>query len=68
MSWVIAFLLAIPGFAGICLSMLKHQRKVFGRVLPVNQSQLYRRLGWLLFSSSILWSIIAYGWCLGLVI
>jgi len=68
MSWILAFLFAIPGFAGICLSMLKHQRKVFGRVLPEKQSRLYLRLGFGLVSASILWTMIAYGWSRGLVV
>ncbi|MEM9842522.1 MAG: DUF3325 domain-containing protein [Pseudomonadota bacterium] len=68
MSWGIAFLLAIPGFAGLSLSMFKHQRSVFGGALPAARSKLYRWLGYSLITASVLWTMFAYGWSLGLVV
>ncbi|MEM1105628.1 MAG: DUF3325 domain-containing protein [Pseudomonadota bacterium] len=67
MSWIAAFALALPGFAGLCLSTSKHQRAVFGSALAAPQTRRYRALGWALLCASIVWCMAMFGWARGAV-
>ncbi|MEM9839351.1 MAG: DUF3325 domain-containing protein [Pseudomonadota bacterium] len=67
MSWLIAYLLAVPGFAGLCLSMAKHHKTVFSAPLNPQRSKAYRRVGSALIAASLAWCMVIYRWDIGLV-
>ncbi|MEM9055221.1 MAG: DUF3325 domain-containing protein [Pseudomonadota bacterium] len=68
MIWLVAFLLAIPGFAGLCLSMKKSQRQIFDGPVSTLQSRLYRWTGAVLIALLSIWCMTATDWTFGLVI
>lgn len=68
MSWLIGFVLLVPAFAALSLSMQKHQRSAFGASLPEKQVRLYRWLGFGLVTIAALWCVAAFNWALGLTI
>lgn len=57
MTWIVAYVLSIPGFAGLSLSMSKYQRDVFGSKQSALRSRLYRITGSLLTAGGALWCL-----------
>lgn len=68
MGWVVAFLLALPGFAGLAMSMTKHQRDVFGAPLAPERGRLYKRVGGFFVAVFLIWSMALFRWDFGLVV
>ena len=68
MNWLIAFLLAVYGFAALSLSMKKHQRAVFGAIQSKTRSRTYRLLGAGLITASTAWCVYAFNWAIGIVV
>lgn len=68
MNWLIVFVLLVLAFAGLCLSMQKHQQTVFEASLPNKRARLYRWLGFGLVIVAAFWCIFAFGWALGLTV
>lgn len=68
MTWIMAFVLAIPAFILLSSSMQKHQRSVFGAALQPYQSTLFRRIGHSLLFLCLIWCVISFRWDIGMVV
>jgi len=68
MTWLILILFAVPGFAALCLSMKKCQRKIFDAPISDERSRLYRIFGALALSAALIWCLIVETWSIGLVV
>ena len=66
MIWIVAFLMAVPGFAALCLSMRKCQRQVFDTPVPKVRAKLYRWCGAFGLLASAILCLIAKTWSIGL--
>ncbi|MEQ3747427.1 MAG: DUF3325 domain-containing protein [Henriciella sp.] len=68
MTWIIALLIALPGFAALSLSMSKCQRQVFDGPVPNARSKQYRWIGSLAVLALAIWCLITENWSIGLVV
>ncbi|MEL6687412.1 MAG: DUF3325 domain-containing protein [Pseudomonadota bacterium] len=68
MAGLISFLLAFLGFAYLCAAMPKHQREIFGEKLTIQISTRMKRVGWILITIFLIWTMFLFRWDFGLVI
>lgn len=68
MMVVLSFGFAIVGFALLALSLAKHYRDLFGRILAVQRSRAFRIAGWLLLGASMIGAIAAQGVAFGIIL
>ncbi|MEL6727065.1 MAG: DUF3325 domain-containing protein [Pseudomonadota bacterium] len=68
MTWLVLIIIALPGFAALCLSMKKCQRQIFDAPISDGRSRLYRAFGTVALSAALAWCIAAESWSIGLVI
>ncbi|MDF1747856.1 MAG: DUF3325 domain-containing protein [Alphaproteobacteria bacterium] len=68
MITLLAFILAIIGFASLALSMHRHHRDLFGHPPSRVWSVAFTLIGWCLLPLSFWACIIASGWAIGPVV
>lgn len=67
MTWVLALIFAVAGFAMLALVMDRHRSHVWPRDLPAHQRVLLRAAGLLGICASLLSCVALLGWSTGLV-
>lgn len=67
MSWLVAIVLALSGFAGLSLAMGKHQREIFGAKLSERENKFYRWIGWVHIGASALVCLVSFDISFGIV-
>lgn len=60
-------LVAIAGFAALCLGMARHQRDVVGKPLSRRSTWLAKAAGWLALAMSFVLAIVGEGAALGAI-
>jgi len=68
MMVALSFGCAILGFALLALSLTKHYRDLFGKILPVRRGRVFRIAGWLLLGASMIGAIAAQGFAFGIIL
>jgi hypothetical protein len=56
------------GMTGLCLSMERHYRQVFGHTPGRPKQRLLHYSGWLLLALALVYSVAAWGWTFGPVL
>ena len=64
---MLGFSLAYAGFTGICLSMSRHHRQIWGRDASRKRRAGFRVAGWLCLALSLLPCLVAWGEAAGTV-
>ena len=68
MTWLALIVIAVPGFAALCVSMKKCQRQIFDEPISDRKSRLYRAFGAVALTAALAWCIVAESWGIGLVV
>ena len=68
MTWFVLIIIALPGFAALCLSMKKCQRHIFDAPISDGRSRLYRAFGTVALAAALAWCIVEKNWSVGLVV
>ena len=68
MTWLVALVIAMPGFAALCLSMKKCQRQIFETPVPDARSRSFRYIGFVAIAALSIWCMAAETWSTGLVV
>ena len=66
-DWLVAYALALAGFAALSMSMTRHQRVALGALLSPARRRALRAAGFVLLAASGSWCVLRFGVGLGLV-